>query len=87
MGCAHRRQLAPAETELIQLLVAGHLTEQEGWSELTVHVLEVLQRNARTAGWQVPQAIKIVAVEILSGHKIPPGAGEKLVNISYEAVP
>lgn len=87
MGCAHRRPVAPAQEGLIQLLLAEFLLDEKKLSELTEHVLGVLQRNARVAKRPEPKAIKITAFEIQNNAGGVCAVGEKLVNISYEIVP
>lgn len=87
LGCAHRNRPSQAATEeLIQLLLDLELLDDPERSALTGHVLGVLQRNATTAGWPVPQAIEVSAVEVLHNHGSVCAAGEAVANISYKVV-
>lgn len=82
MGC----DSGPVGERLIQLLLADFLLEDANYPALTGHVLGVLQRNAIVAGWLIPQAIEIKAVEVLHNHGSVCAAGEVVANVSYTVV-
>lgn len=71
---------------LIQLVLADFLLEDTSRSAFTGRVLGVLQRNATVAGWAIPQAIEIKAVEVLHNHGSVCAVGEVVANVSYTIV-
>ncbi len=86
MGCANRSRGAPAPEGLIQLLLQSVLLEEKSKNQLEAHVLCVLHQNASVSGRPRPVAVNVTAVEVLHGHGVACGTGEKLVNVSYTAV-
>lgn len=86
-GCTHGRHSVSEPPELIQLLVPAGLLEEQHRDGLTAHVLGVLQRNAKVAGKQKPEAIKITSTSLADNQAVAgAGADEKVVNINYEVV-